>query len=252
MNIDLEVLKQITATAVKAEGIRDYQISPLLKRHVRSDGTSIDIDLAPPPQKNTLCDLEACVAQYKRCKLEGAEIFVGSDSIQVMHDGTRTEGKSDCSLECSEAITVIKQEAGENHTPEEFEKMAKLYFGADSHFINRIRKLQWQEKTDRTTTLSSVSKSADIQAIAKVVDENEILFQDISLLVRTPYFILPYRTSEVEIELHVIACAATKTISFAPAPGVMMLAAHAAAKEVLDAVNEMIGEDVAIFGVPVM
>jgi hypothetical protein len=100
--------------------------------------------------------------------------------------------------------------------------------------------------------LSNVSKSADIQAIAKVVDENEILFQDIQLIVRTPYFILPFKTREVEIELHIIANAVTQTISFAPDPGAMMIEAYDAAKEVQNALNRLIGDDVVIFGQPVM
>ena len=148
---------------------------------------------------------------------------------------------------------MIYDKQGEDLTPEEFEKIAKLYFNADSQFINRIRKLQWKEKTDKTMVLSSVSKSADMQAIAKVVDENEILFQDIQLFVRTPYFILPFKTREVEIELHVIANAETKTISFAPDPGTMMIEAYDAAKEVQIELDRLIGDSgVVIFGQPVM
>ena len=135
-------------------------------------------------------------------------------------------------------------------SPEQFEKLAKLTFGADAQFVNRIRKLQWQDKAETKTVLSSVSKSADMQAIARVVDENEILFQDISLLVRTPYFLLPFETEWVEIELHIIANAETKSISFAPSPGVMMLAEHAATKEVQAELNRLIGKDVVILGVP--
>ena len=58
-------------------------------------------------------------------------------------------------------------------------KIAKLHFGADSSFIDRIRKLQWKTESDATARLSNVSKSMDVSAIAKVVDENQILFQDI-------------------------------------------------------------------------
>ena len=157
-------------------------------------------------------------------------------------------------MQRSATFEKIYECLGEDHSPEEFEKLAKLYFGADSQFINRIRKLQWQEKTDTTTRLSSVSKSADVQEIARVVDENEVLFQDISLLVKAPYYVLPHKTEEIEIELHIIACAATRTISFAPLPDVLALAEHDAMVEVLEEINRRLvaakvdGE--AVFGYP--
>jgi SepF-like predicted cell division protein (DUF552 family) len=153
-----------------------------------------------------------------------------------------------CELIPSEAVAMILKHNGQDFKPEQFEKIAKLYFGADASFINTIRKLQWKEQSEATTRLSSVSKSADISEIAKVVDENEILFQDITLLVKTPYFILPYETKVVEIELHIIANATSKTIAFATVPDDMLRKRHAATLEVLAALNKVIGSGVAILG----
>jgi len=41
-------------------------------------------------------------------------------------------------------------------------------------------------------------------------------------------------------------------ISDAPAPGVLMLAEHAALKEVRDEVNRLLGEEVAVLGMPIV
>jgi hypothetical protein len=90
----------------------------------------------------------------------------------------------------------------------------------------------------------------DMTGIAKVVDENQLLFQDITLLVMTPYFVLPMETKPVEIELHIIANAERKTIAFAPLPGVMKKHEFSAMQEVRDALNSAIGEDVATLGEP--
>ena len=250
MDIELNVLNKITETAVKAACIRDYDISPLKKRYIDPEGNVLDTDIDPPPRMNRLLDLESCAGTYERYKQLGAEVFVGFDFVVVTHDDTRTTGKSGCELLLSETIKTIIDKQHDDLRPEAFEKIAKLYFGADSQFINRIRKLQWKEESDTTTRLSSVSKSADVQEIARVVDENEILFQDISLFVNTPYFLLPYETEPVEIELHIIACAAKKTIAFAPKPGVLLQARHDAQAQVLKEVNRLIGERVAIFGTP--
>ena len=242
MDIELNVLNKITETAVKAACIRDYNISPLKKRCIDPEGNVRDTDIDPPPHQNTLLDFASCVEVFKQHKTDGAEIFVDSERITVAHDSTLTKGQSVCPLQKSATIEKIYECEGENHSPEEFEKIAKLYFGADSQFINRIRKLQWQAKTDTTARLSSVSKSADIQAIAKVVDENEILFQDISLLVKAPYYVLPHKTTEIEIELHIIACAETRTISFAPLPDVLALAEFDAIHEVCDLIDSYLIE----------
>ena len=249
MDIDLDVLNEITATAVKAAGMRDYTLSPLVKRHVRPDGTIVDTELAPPPKGNQLYDLAACVAVYEASK---SDVYVGEESISILHDGTRTTGYSSCCLRPSETIVYIGRYANAGLTPEEFEKMAKLYFGADSQFMDRIRKLQWKTSSEATTKLSSVAKSADIQEIAKVVDDEYVLFQDVTLLVTTPYFVLPVETAPVEIELHIVANAETKKIAFAPAPGVMMKHHFEAMQEVRDALNAAIGEDVAVLGRPNM
>jgi len=82
------------------------------------------------------------------------------------------------------------------------------------------------------------------------MDENEILFQDVTLLVTTPYFVLPVETMPVEIELHIVANAVSQTISFAPAPGVMMKHHFAAMQEIRDASDAAIGSDVAVLGKP--
>ena len=251
MDIELNVLNKITETAVKAACIRDYDISPLKKQYIDPEGLVHDIDIDPPPHQNILLDINSCVEVLRQHKADGAEIFVDSERITVAHDSTRTKGQSVCPLQKSATIEKIYECEGENHSPEEFEKIAKLYFGADSQFINRIRKLQWQAKTDTTARLSSVSKSADVQEIARVVDENEILFQDISLLVKAPYYVLPYKTEEIEIELHIIACAETRTISFAPLPDVLAMAEYAATNEVLDEINGFDQIDgKAVFGCP--
>ena len=253
MDIDLQVLNQITKTAVDAAGMRDYDINPLLKRHLRSDGTFIETQIAAPSKKNELLDLESCVDIHEQClDVGGGNIFVGKDAVFVTHDDARVYGYSFCKLRQSETIKFIYNWICKDIRPEEFEKIARLYFGADSQFINRLRRLRWEESTDKTTRLSNVSKSADMQTIARVVDDEEILFQDISLLVRTPYFVLPYETKTVEIELDIIACANTKTISFAPKPGVMMRAEHEAVNEVLSEVNRILGKDEAIIGEPKM
>ena len=243
MDIELNVLNKITETAVKAACIRDYNISPLKKRYIDPEGNVLDTDIDPPPHQNILLDLDACVEMFKKHKPDGAEVFVDSEHITVVHDSTRTKGKSVCPLQKSATIEKIYECQDEDHSPEAFEKIAKLYFGADSQFINRIRKLQWKDKTDTTMRLSSVSKSADIQAISKVVDENEVLFQDISLLVKAPYFILPHETDVIEIELHIIACAERKTIAFAPAPDALARAEYDAIAEVREALDMFLKTD---------
>jgi hypothetical protein len=254
MDMNLEVLNKITETAVKAAGMRDYDVSPLLKRHISADGKVHDIPFEPPPKHNELLDLQGCVAVYKRYDYEKgkAEVFVSYDEITIMHDRSRTIGMSVCKLIKSEAVYMILQHNGEDMKPEKFEKLAKLYFGADSQFINTIRKLQWKEQSDTTTRLSTVSKSADAHEIAKVVDKNEVLFQDITLTVPTPYFILPHETSVIEIDLEIYANPVTKTIAFATKPGDMLRKRHAATLEVLAALNKVIGSDVAILGDVVM
>ena len=247
MNIDLEVLREITATAVKAAGMRDYTISPLVRQHVRPDGTTVKTELAPPPELNELYDIDACVKAFA----DGCgSAFVGEECITIMHDDTRTAGYSECALQRSETVRMIESHFHKAIKPEDFERLAKLYFGADSQFINRLRKLQWKRSDEATTKITNVSKSADMQTIAEVVDENQLLFQDVSLMVTTPYFVLPVETTPVEIELHLVANAESQTISFAPAPGVMMKHHHAAMREVRDALNAAIGEEVALLGKP--
>jgi len=127
MDIDLDVLNQITETAVKAAGMRDYDIGPLRKRHLRPDGVFFDTDIDPPPRVNRLHDLESCVAAYSQHKEYGAEIFVGmgkfGESIinywcGVTQDKTRTTGRSVCVLKCSEAIVKIYEKQDANLTPE--------------------------------------------------------------------------------------------------------------------------------------
>ena len=252
MDIDLKVLDKITATAVQAAGMRDYDISPLLKRHVRPDGTMFDIDIHSPPAINELFDLKGCAYMYEDWRADGAEAYVSPTHIVIAHDNTRTAGHSFCTLVRSEAVDTIWAKQHVDLSPETFEKIAKLYFGADSSFINRIRKLQWKTESDTTTRLSSVSKSMDASEIAKVVDENQILFQDISLIVTTRYFVLPVETSPFNIELHVIANPVNKTIAFAPEPLMLLQAQHASMHEVRDALNKAIGENVVILGDPRM
>jgi len=253
MDMNLEVLNQITDTAVKAAGMRDYDVSPLQKRHLRPDGSLIWIDIDPPPQQTELFDLQGCAAVYERYKKDGAELYVCPSHVDVTHDSSRTKGHSHCRLIQSEAISVIDAQQYDDLRPEQFEKIAKLYFGADSQFINRIRKLQWKTESDTTTRLSSVSKSADISEIAKVVDENQILFQDISLVVTTPYFVLPIETEPVEIELHIIADPVSKTIAFAPEPFVLQKAQHEAMRQVRETLAALVGgEDFVVLGNPRM
>jgi len=150
--INVDVLNKITETAVRAACIRDYDIGPLKKRYIDPEGGYLDIDIEPPPHHNRLCDLESCVDLYKRHRADGAEIFVGRDIFNissksgcgVAHDGTRTKGQSVCLFQQSEAIVKIYECQDKNLSPETFEKLAKLYFGADAQFVNRIRKLQWK------------------------------------------------------------------------------------------------------------
>ena len=148
------------------------------------------------------------------------------------------------------AIAAAYKKRADKEEERAFEKIAKLYFGADSSFINRIRKLQWKTASDTTTRLSSVSKSMDASEIAKVVDENQILFQDISLIVTSRYFVLPVETSPFDIELQIIADPINKTIAFAPEPLKLLHAQHSAMKEVQAALNEVIGDDIVILGDP--
>ena len=246
MNIDLEVLREITSTAVQSSGIRDYDISPLLKKHVRPDGTTLETELAPPPEMNELYDIDACIRVY----CDGADIYVGEECITILHDTTRTKGYSECFMKRSETIQVIEKNFNISIKPEPFERLAKLYFGADSLFIDRLRKLQWKRSGEATARIANVSKSADVHEIAQVMDENQILFQDVSLLVTAPYFVLQVETTPVEIELHIVANAESQTISFAPAPGVMMKHHFAAMQEVRDVLNSAIGTDAAVLGKP--
>ena len=248
MNIDLEVLREITSTAVQSAGIRDYDISPLLKKHVRPDGTTLETELAPPPEMNELYDIDACVRAY----CDGADIYVGEECITILHDTTRTRGYSECYMKRSETIRMIEGNINRAFDPGYFERIAKLYFGADSLFIDRLRKLQWKQSSESTAKITNVSKSADIQEIAQVMDEYQILFQDVSLLVTAPYFVLPVETTPVEIELHIVANAESQTISFTPAPGVMMKHHFAAMQEVRDVLNSAIGNDAAVLGKPKM
>jgi hypothetical protein len=251
--MNLEMLQEITATAVKAAGYRDYDVSPLQQMCLRPDGTSIDIQLAPPPPENKLLDIAACVDVYNaNYGIDGAEAYVSADSITIVHDGTRTKGKSVCLLTRSETIKLIEKHSYQDLKPETFEKIAKLYFGADALFINRLRKLQWKTSLDTTTRISTVSKSADVHEIAQVMDENQVLFQDITLLVTTPYFVLPIETMLEEIELHIIANAEAKTISFAPSPGVMEKICFSAMQAIRTALDVALGKDVVMLGSPVM
>jgi len=114
----------------------------------------------------------------------------------------------------SETIRFIDKYTNTSLTPEDFERVAKLYFGADSLFIDRLRKLQWKRSGEVTARIANVSKSADVHEIAQVMDENQILFQDVSLFVTAPYFVLPVETTPVEIELHIVANAESQTISY--------------------------------------
>ena len=248
MNIDLEVLREITSTAVQSAGIRDYDISPLLQKHVRPDGTTLEIELAPPPEMNELYDIDACVRAY--LDTGAHDVYVGEECITILHDTSRTRGYSECFMKRSETIRVIEKHFSTDIKPEIFERLAKLYFGADSFFIDRLRKLQWKRSGEETKRIANVSKSADAHEIAQVMDENQILFQDVSLIVTASYFVLPVETNPVEIELHIVANAESQTISFAPAPGVMMKHHFAAMQEVRDVLNSAIGSDAAVLGKP--
>jgi hypothetical protein len=72
----------------------------------------------------------------------------------------------------------------------------------------------------------------DVTALAKVIDENNILFEDVVLTVKSLWFVSPVGTTEVEIDLNIVANAENKTISFAPNPGVMEALELAALREV--------------------
>ncbi|MCL2742697.1 MAG: hypothetical protein FWE67_02490 [Planctomycetaceae bacterium] len=80
--------------------------------------------------------------------------------------------------------------------------------------------------------ISNASKSMDSTSLAQVRDENDNVFQDVSLTVAQPWFYTPFQTSVTEIELNVIANAESGTISFAPLPGVMQKLEYAAVDEV--------------------
>jgi hypothetical protein len=241
MNMDIEVLKEITATAVKAAGMRDYELSPLKRLHVRPDGTQIGIDFDPPKQINALLDLPGVVKIVERYKGE-AEVFVGEECITVLHDKTRTKGYSHCELVKSEPVNIILQNQNKPLSPEIFERLACHYFGVDDSFISRLRKLQWKTQAESTARITNINKSMDAHEISRVIDENDDLFQDVSLFVNTPYFVLPYETEEFEVELQIVANAEHKTISFAPVPGTMEKVLLQVLQEIQSKLTEMLGK----------
>jgi hypothetical protein len=249
MDMNLEVLQYINETAIKAAGMRDYDISPTCTRHVRSDGTVVDTETKYAPETELL-DLDSVVSVYKVS--DSGEVFVGDAKIVVTNSHDRRWGKSVCKLTKSAAIDTMISGQGKSMKPETFEKIAKLYFGADLPFLQTIRNLKWIEKTDASAKLSAVSKSADIQAIAQVLTDDDILFQDIVLEVETPFFLLPYRTTPVKIDVHIYAHPTEKTITFMPDDEAFMLAKQKSIKEVQKALNAMIGKDVVLMGEPTM
>ncbi len=122
------------------------------------------------------------------------------------------------------------------YRPAEFERIAKLRFGADATFINRLRNLQWKTEAAEDQKIANVSKHASMNMIAKVLDKDGSLFEDVILKVRTPIFEVPFKTAEVEVDLNIIANAESQTISFAPNPGVMAGLLREAITEVFEAV----------------
>jgi hypothetical protein len=146
-----------------------------------------------------------------------------------------------------QSATVDKIEEFENESmkPETFERIASLYFGADAAFMNRLRKLQWRTAQESSARTANVSKSMDVHAIAQVMDENDVLFEDVSLFVKTRYFVLPYETQEFEVELQIVANAEAKTIAFAPAPGVMEKNLLLALVEIQGVLTQMLGKQYA-------
>lgn len=251
MNVDLQMLERITETAIKAAGIRDYDVSPLRKMLVNSDGTEHVVEMEPPPVRNEVYDFDTVMRIAKQCVSgcteEEVEVYVGQDEVTVLHDVTRTMGATRCPLTKSQAVQAIEKYQCEAMSPEGFERIASLIFEADALFVDTLRKLQWHKKGEATMRVANVSKSADMYEIAKVTDENGMLFQDISLFVKTHFFVLPMETKSVEIELRLSANAETKTIAFAPVPNSLERARLAAMQEVqsvlmtmLDAVPVMV------------
>jgi hypothetical protein len=253
MDVNLEVLKYITETAVTAHGISEYQTSPVERQVRNADGSVSAIKYSPPPQKNLLADLDSVVATYARYEKEGAEVFVNSQRIVVTHDRNRINGYSTCDVTYTDAVNKIIDLSGKDMSPEAFEKVAKLYFGADLSFLTTLRNLKWVEKEDRTTQLSTVSKSADVQAIAKVVTDENILYQDIFLVVNTPVYVLPHETKTRAIELQIWADPTKKAIVFSPKPMVVLKAVDESVKEIIDVLSRILPKGTpVVFGQPIM
>lgn len=244
MEIDLKVLDKITATAIRAEGFRDYNIGPKKRLHIRPDGTRVEVDLDDFEEVNEILTIADAVRIFRRFN-DTATLWVGEQCIHVEHDNvTRLAGRSALTMEKSPAMRYIEKSEKEvtSYKPESFEKIAKLYFGADAVFIARLRKLQWQEKTESNAQISNVSKSMSMDAIAKVLDANGSAFEDVVLTVKCPVYVVPFKTAEVAIDLNIVANAETKTISFAPLPGVVAEHTRAAIAEIHAAVCESMEE----------
>jgi hypothetical protein len=227
--------------------MRDYDVSPTTTRYVRPDGTTVDTETSVAVITELL-DLDSVVRDYLS---DGKnEIYVAAEQITIVNSIDRRFGKSYCPLTKSAAIETMENHTGKAMNPHTFEKIAKLYFGADLSFLQTIRNLKWIEKQDATAKISSVSKSADVQAIAQVLTEDDILFQDIELEVEAPFFLLPYRTTPVKIDLNIYPDPVEKTIMFVPDNEQFMLAKQKSIKEVQKALNDLIGKDVVFLGKP--
>lgn len=238
-------LTEIMTTAVKAAGYREYQVSEQKRLLTMPDGKTMTIKNEPDPIVNNLLTLDDAARIFNE-RFDTAAAWVGEEKIHVEHvDASRMDGHSILDLIKAPAMRYIieSEEKVVAYAPDEFERIAKLYFGADALFISRLRKLQWKDGAEVKQQIANASKSASVDMLTKVLDADGNLFEDVTLDVTTPVYVHPFRTSEKTITLNIIANAAAKTISFAPFPGQVMDCVRTSVKEIRDALAELLVED---------
>lgn len=251
-----DALKLIQETAVEAKSVKQFRTGHRETTLVFPDQTEKKIIEEQPESRNKLLTIEDAIRVFRA--ENDPTIWVSDQEIVVLHDSKERFGVSVVRVEKPRAVELILKADDEENwmSPEEFERIAILRFGADEKFIDRLRTLQWSTEQKESEQRSNISKSASVTMIAKILDKNGVEYQDVFLNVLTPIFDVPVKTKEISIELQIVANAQRKAISFAPKPGIMAENVREATRELYHLVCQQLDTEAEIkrvfMGMPIL